>query len=70
MFKFIDSSGNDVWLRPSCIEFVEHVKGGTEHTVRIGNSANVFFYEPTSEEDCRSFLFNLFKAMGETYRYE
>jgi hypothetical protein len=70
MFKFTDSSGNDVWLRPSAIESIEHIKSETEHTVRVGTQVNVFFYEPTDEEDCRKFLFDLFNAMGMNYKYE
>lgn len=70
MFNFTDSSGNEVWLRPSAIESVEHTKSETEHTVRIGSQVNVFFYEPESEEDCRQFLFDLFNAMGFEYKYK
>ena len=70
MFTFTDKFGYQVYVKPETITAVEHNKNDTAHRVTIFSSASVWDYEPSSEEDCRSFLFSLFKAMGEEYRYE
>lgn len=70
MFKFTDSDGNEVWVRPSAIESIEHIKSETEHTIQIGTQVNAFFYTPADEGDCRKFLMDLFNSMGMQYKYE
>lgn len=70
MFKFKDSNGTQVWLKPSTITSIEHVDNGIEHKVIINTNPDPFFFTPDSEEACRKFMFELFKAMGEEYRYE
>lgn len=70
MFKFIDSEGLTVYLKPLSIESISHSKDES-HTIRLRvDSGDLHLYTPESEEDCRSFLFSLFKAMGEEYKYE
>lgn len=70
MFKFKDKFGFTVYVKPETITAVEHNLSDTSHRITIFSSASVWDYVPTSEEDCRQFLFDLFKAMGEEYRHE
>lgn len=71
MFKFTNQDGNDVWVNTNKIEMVEHVKqDGGVHSVNIHCVSSMDVYIPTSEEDCRSFLSDLFKSMGLEYKYK
>lgn len=71
MFKFVDADGLTVFINPSYITAIEHSKNESHSILIHTNITHSFWrYEPTSEEDCRQFLFNIFKAMGEEYKYE
>lgn len=70
MFKFKDTATSHVWVRPEAITSVEHADDETEHVIIISTGMTQFYVYPDSEEKCRQFMFDLFKAMGQEYKYE